>query len=276
MMYVRRSGTPGSPAILFIHGLGQSGRIWQDHMAKLSDFHCLAPDLPGFGRSNQLAPLSNQRIVAILAELIETMVPARRAHVVGLSWGALLAIILSSRHSDLVGRVVADGTPNRWPRGSRLPLLYVLTAALPFLHTRRFRALFGDVMDEHDLRRASRLAFWRAFVGSMAHLPALSGVVNPTLLLAGEREGLYRPSNASLAAVTPQAEAWYAPGLGHCWQLQAPDLHMRTVEAWCSGHDLPSELRPEPVAPITMLSESIGSKLARLGRRERIEASGRR
>jgi pimeloyl-ACP methyl ester carboxylesterase len=155
-------------------------------------------------------------------------------------------------------------------------LLYVLTAALPFLRTRRFRALFGDVMDEHDLRRASRLAFWRAFVGSMAHLPALSGVANPTLLVAGEREGLYRPSNVSLASVMPRAEAWYAPGLGHCWQLQAPELHMRTVEAWVSHQDLPSELRPEPAPPTAVPSESIGSKLARLGSRERIEASGRR
>jgi hypothetical protein len=44
----------------------------------------------------------------------------------------------------------------------------------------------------------------------------------------------------------PHAEAWYTPGLGHCWQRAAPDLHIRTVEAWVSGLELPPELRREP------------------------------
>ena len=70
-MYVHESGTPGSPAIVFIHGLGQSGREWRRHMAELAGFHCLAPDLPGFGRSNHLPLPSNERITDLLAELIE-------------------------------------------------------------------------------------------------------------------------------------------------------------------------------------------------------------
>ncbi len=60
-MYVRESGSPGSPAILFIHGAGQSGREWRDHMARLRGFHCLAPDLPGHGRSNRLPLPSRER-----------------------------------------------------------------------------------------------------------------------------------------------------------------------------------------------------------------------
>ena len=210
-MYVAESGMAGSPAILFIHGMGQSGRIWQGHMAKLIDFHCLAPDLPGFGRSNHLAPASHERITALLAELIETRVPAQQVRVVGLSWGATLALALVSRHPELVDRAIADGTPIRWPRASKFPLLYLLTATLPFKRTRWVRALFGNVTDEADLRDASRLAFWRAFAGSMEHLPPLADTSNPTLLVAGEREGWYRPSNAALATLMPHAEAWYEP-----------------------------------------------------------------
>jgi pimeloyl-ACP methyl ester carboxylesterase len=57
-MYVVESGDPGSPAILFIHGAGQSGREWAGHMARLQGFHCLAPDLPGHGRSGRVPLLS--------------------------------------------------------------------------------------------------------------------------------------------------------------------------------------------------------------------------
>ena len=33
-MYVEESGTPGSPAILFLHGLGQSSREWREHRCR--------------------------------------------------------------------------------------------------------------------------------------------------------------------------------------------------------------------------------------------------
>jgi hypothetical protein len=54
----------------------------------------------------------------------------------------------------------------------------------------------------------------------------------------------------------PQAEAWFAPGHDHCWQRVAPDLHIRMVEAWVNGQELPSELRREP-APSPALVERL-------------------
>jgi pimeloyl-ACP methyl ester carboxylesterase len=84
-MDVEESGTPDSPAIVFIHGAGQSSREWRGHRAKLSGFHCLAPDLPGFGRSNRMEPASKERIADLVADLIAMRVPAGRASVVGVS-----------------------------------------------------------------------------------------------------------------------------------------------------------------------------------------------
>ena len=91
----------------------------------------------------------------------------------------------------------------------------------------------------------------------------------PTLLIAGERElgfqgGDTREINAALAVLMPDGEAWYAPDLFHCWQRKAPDLHIRMVEAWVSGQDLPSELRREP-APAEANVERMRRSLARTG-----------
>ena len=247
-MYVRESGTPGSPAIVFIHGLGQSGREWRRHMAELSGFHCLAPDLPGFGRSNHLPLPSNERITDLLAELIEARVPAGRAHIVGISWGALLTQVLMQRHPGRVDRAVADGLPLLWPRGSRPLMLWFITLVVPFLHTRPVMALFGDIVDAADLRLASRLAYWKVYAVSLPNLTAATEAPCPTLLVAGEKEGSVRPADAALAGLMPHAEAWFAPGLGHCWQRKSPDLHIRMVKAWFTGQELPSELRREPEA----------------------------
>ncbi len=245
-LYVHESGTLGSPAIVFIHGLGQSGREWRQHMAELAGFHCLAPDLPGFGRSNHLPLPSNERITALLAELIATRVPAQRAHVVGISWGALLTPVLMQRHPDRVDRAVADGLPLVWPRGTRPLMLWFITLMVPFLHTRAVMALFRDVVDAADLRVASRLAYWKVYAMGLANLAAATEAPCPTLLVAGEKEGFVRPGNAALAELMPHAEAWFAPGLDHCWQRKAPDLHIRMLEAWFTGQELPSGLRREP------------------------------
>lgn len=51
---VHESGRVGSEAIVFVHADGVSGRMWADHMDAFADYHCLAPDLPGFGHSNSI------------------------------------------------------------------------------------------------------------------------------------------------------------------------------------------------------------------------------
>jgi len=50
------------------------------------------------------------------------------------------------------------------------------------------------------------------------------------------------------AAVLAGIGVAVAPGLDHCWQRRAPDLHIRMVDAWLSRQERPSELRPEPTA----------------------------
>jgi hypothetical protein len=61
----------------------------------------------------------------------------------------------------------------------------------------------------------------------------------------------------------PHATAMFAPGLDHCWQRKAPDLHIRMLEAWVTGQELPSELRPEPTpsaATVERLRREVAGK----------------
>jgi pimeloyl-ACP methyl ester carboxylesterase len=246
--FVHESGAPGSPAIVFLHGAGASGSMWREHMARLTSFHCLAPDLPGFGRSNHMPSASRTETAALVAELIETRVPARRAHVVGLSWGGGVAHALLGRRPDLVDRAVIDGAGVlSWWAGPAV--LVGVTVISPFLHTRPVTALFAGIigMDEagrEDLRASSRRAFRRAFVEGFRTFasPVEIGATCPTLLVAGEQETAVRPSNAAQAALMAHAVARYAPGLGHGWVARRTELHVRTVEAWLTEQELPSEL----------------------------------
>lgn len=275
-MHVHEAGTPGAPAVVFLHGAGASGLMWRHHMARLEDrFHCLAPDLPGFGASNRLAPLTVDETADLIAELIETRVPARRAHVVGLSWGGGVAHRLLARHPELVDRAVIDCAGVLTARGGSL-LMLGLAAVAPFVHTPPVVALFSRIigMDEtgrDDLRRASPRAFRRAFVeGSKGGVSAVElAAASPTLLTAGEKETAIRPSHAAQAALMPHAEARFAPALGHGWLARRTDLHVRMVEAWLAGGKLPAELAREREWPAAL--ERMQRELAK----ERSHASHR-
>jgi pimeloyl-ACP methyl ester carboxylesterase len=245
--------------------------MWREHMARLTGLRCLAPDLPGFGRSNHLPFLSRAVTTDLVAELIATRAPPGRAHVVGLSWGGGLAHTLLDRHPGLVDRAVIDGAGVLTWWGGRL-ILAGVTAVSPFLHTRPVTGLFARLigMDEEgraELRASSRRAFRGAFAEGFRSGVSLAEVTapSPTLLVAGEKETVVRPANAALASLMPHAAAMFAPGLPHGWLAREPQLHVRMVEAWLTGRELPSELRPEPPSPAALerllreLGEETGS-----------------
>jgi hypothetical protein len=42
-----------------------------------------------------------------------------------------------------------------------------------------------------------------------------------------------------------RASPSFAPGRGHGWLGEEPDLHLRMVEAWFAGEELPAQLETE-------------------------------
>jgi pimeloyl-ACP methyl ester carboxylesterase len=256
-VYVHESGRPGSPAVVFIHGGGPDARMWHVHLDRLAGtLHCLAPDLPGFGRSNHLPPLSLRETADLIAQLIEARVSAQRAHIVGLSYGGSVVFALLERHPNRVDRAVIDGAavlPLWGGWGDRFVQLGT-TAISPIVNTRSVAALLSLVgLRELGivLRSASPRAFRRAYKEGFT-APATGAELEaqcPTLLVAGENEATVRASNAALAELMPQAIARFVPGHGHAWFAWRPDLHMRMVEAWLTGEALPEELETEPPSP---------------------------
>jgi pimeloyl-ACP methyl ester carboxylesterase len=255
-MFVHERGDPGAPAVLFLHGAGASGLMWRAHLDRLQgQFHCLAPDLPGFGRSESVAFVSRAVTAELVAELVGSRAQGGRAHVVALSWGGGVAHELLGRRPWVVDRAVIDGAGVLTSRSGPAILAGISTVA-PMLHTRAVSGLFArmigmDHQGRADLLAASPSAFRRAFIEGFR-----SGVSRvecaapcPTLLVAGEAETAVRPANAALASVMPQTQARYVAGVGHGWLARRPDLHVAMVEAWLAGAPLPDALLPEVASP---------------------------
>ena len=252
-MFIHESGPADAPVILFLHGNGSNGLMWQNHMARLTAFHCLAPDMPGFGRSGDREWVSLEATAQELARLLRGRLGGSRAHVVGLSLGAATLLTMLARTPELVDHAIVDGA-GVLPLGG-LGLMKVGFRILqPFLHTSLVIKTVARMLNVPDsgyehfrqgLLASSPASFRRSFVQalSMGRSAGLEKVTCPVLFVAGEREPeAVRRSNTMLAGTLPRAECRVAPGMGHGWLAEAPDLHVEMVRAWVCEQPLPAAL----------------------------------
>ena len=93
-----------------------SGWSWEPVVQRMQGYHCLVPDLTGFGKSFEQGPFEMDRAADAVADVIRSRVGSGRANVVGLSLGAQVGVQLLATEPKLVDRAVLCGTViNRMP-----------------------------------------------------------------------------------------------------------------------------------------------------------------
>ena len=251
-LHIHEAGAVDAPAILFLHGSPLSGRMWQPQFERLTGYHCLAPDLPGHGQSADVVPLVVRDTVAYLADVIRGTAPNGKAHVVGLSFGGVIAQALMVAAPKVVDHAILRGTGTRMSKAlvavQRLnePILRLLrpeqVAALvawQFGIPAQYRTLLRD-----DFKSFSVAAFMQVLEAYLdIEMPVQT--TSPTLVVVGQKETFFAKRAArQLGHAIPNARGVLVPGVGHVWNLQAPDLFADTVRAWITDRPLPDALMP--------------------------------
>jgi len=253
-LYVDETGMPGAPSIVFLHGIGTSGWMWELQIAALADFHCLNVDLPGHGKSNHVPWVSLADTAEQVAAVIQARATNGRAHVVGLSLGAHLALALLEHHAELGDRVVISGiTAEPWPNRAFLgPQLWLTTGLLKqrWYVNMQAKALHLSPSMEAAFTKnllAMSMDTYRHIYTEGADYsapPSLRLVNTPTLVTAGGNEAkIITQAVDAITQLMPNAQGRLAPGLGHGWNVEAPDLFNAMVRAWITGASLPARLQ---------------------------------
>jgi len=118
-------GHRGLPAVLCLHGGGQTAYMYEELGATLAGrAHVLAPDLPGHGDSDRVhAELDQITLPTSIAATVPALLDAfgmERVPVVGASLGGMSSIVLADRHPDRVaGIVLIDVGHKLEPEGVR-------------------------------------------------------------------------------------------------------------------------------------------------------------
>jgi 3-oxoadipate enol-lactonase len=222
--------------IVFVHAFGTSGRAWAPQVAALGHRHrVLAPDLPGHG--DVPGPFTLERAVNAVRAAVDE--GGGRAHLVGISGGAVVALLAELEDPAPVESLVLSGGLAHAPRWLTLQRAMNRITPEPVLARVLRGPLSGGTL-EH--RRAAMDGFARCgkatFLAALRELagldlrPRLGRVAVPTLVLCGAKDRANIALSRELAAGIPSAELRIVPGANHLWNLQQPEIFNHTVGAF--------------------------------------------
>ncbi len=244
---IRSTGDPEAPTILFLHGLGGSRTAWDTVMASLADrAHCVAWDMPGYGVSRPLVPLTFGGIAEAARRVLDGL-GVGRAHVVGLSFGGQQAQHLALAHPGRIDRLVladtsavfgADGTDvGEWKARRLDPLDRGVTPAE--MAASVVRAItapgFGGPEFDRAVAAFSRISSdgLRATVDCLPTHDTrsqLARIEAPTLVIVGELdEETPRSYAEALVRAIPGSHLVVIEGVGHLTPSEAPAQFARHV-----------------------------------------------
>jgi pimeloyl-ACP methyl ester carboxylesterase len=240
----------GAPTLVFLHYWGGSGRTWTEVIGALrSRYRCLAPDLPGWGRSS---PSGRGYRIADLASCIGSMITKLELNdvvLVGHSMGGKIAQYLAGQRPEwLQGLALVAPSPalpidvpddqRRAMRSAYATRISVeetidnVLTASPIKGAARERAIEDSLSGHPDAQAA-----WPAY----AMLEDISSVTRqidvPTLLLTGKHDRVDPLAVLAerLVPFLPDPEIHELPSAGHLLPLEAPVEVAGRIAQWLSA-----------------------------------------
>jgi pimeloyl-ACP methyl ester carboxylesterase len=241
------------PPLVMLHGAPSDSRIWQWMIPGLARDHTVvAWDAPGFGRSSDIddswrAPQFADALAGFVAAL-----GLERPHLVGHSFGTMVALSLFQHHPSVPASLVLIGGYAGWA-GSlppdeverRLQMFLRMAELGDAFDPKSYPGLFSELIPaDRDsalaamMRDNVRPATIRAagHIGAETDLrPVLHAVDVPTLVLHGEADARSPLANAeALHAAIASSQLVVLPRLGHACVAEDPEACTAEIRSFVS------------------------------------------
>lgn len=227
-LHVVDTGGPDGPPIVWLGSLGSSTAMWNRQIREFAGrYRCILIDHPGHGASPKATGALTIESLGdgVLSTLDEMGV--ERAHFVGLSLGAMMAMDLAARHPDRIDRLALLCTsahfdsPDPWNEraatvrtGGMTEVAYAVVARwLTPEYTAAYPdevAAFVTMLHATD---ADSYAWCCEAIGAMDQRARLASVRAPTLVIVGAHDPATPPAHGETIADL------------------IPDAHLETVES---------------------------------------------
>ena len=250
------------PTVVFLHGIGADSEsfAFQLEAFATAGYHAVSWDMPGYGRSLPLTPMTFPGLAKRLQQLLEELnVPA--VHVVGHSIGGMIVQQLARTAQDkLLTMVLAQTSPAFGSKDGEFQRKFVTERLQPLqqgqsmadIATEVLPSLVGIDPDRGGVELAQKCMSRvpnDSYVAAVKCLVEFEGrdhlpfIAVPTLVLAGEND-----SNApvsmmkKMAQKIPGAEFTVIPDAGHLAPMGHPDKFNHAVLDFLARHAYKSEI----------------------------------
>ncbi|OAL02556.1 alpha/beta-hydrolase [Phaeosphaeriaceae sp. SRC1lsM3a] len=231
--------------IVLIHGAFSDNGDWDLVVPYLDAYHVLLPNSPGHGRSSHL-PFSIESAATSIAHLIQEKALNGRAHIVGHSLGASVAVCLATTFPDVVSSLFVSGYHYAtFPSGPLTPYLLWTTLRIENIIP---RPAIRWAMDGADIRRTRNMSLKLCSEIVGRSRMQLGLWTCRTCVVVASKGGLV-PSDDSTEAARrlvsrgteggAEVVAYTHPDMRHPWNRQDPRLWAETVMSWIEGGDMP-------------------------------------
>jgi len=237
--------------MVFLHGGGVSGWMWDKQIRHFTDYHCIVPDLPEQGLSHNGAAFSIRGSAAQLIALIEEKACGREVIVIGFSLGAQVAIQLLSMKPGLVQYAVINSALVRPMRFASKLVRPSVRLTMPLTRNRTFARLqartlyvdheyFDKYYQESSQMKAETLIRILEENMSFDIPPQFKNAGGKILVTVGEKEKAAMIKSAkAITASNANCTGVIIPQIGHGISLANPDYFNRMVEGWIQRGGLP-------------------------------------
>lgn len=108
-IFYREAGSSEAAKLLLLHGFPTASHMFRDLIPLLADrFHIVAPDLPGFGRSEMLAPGGTFDQIAATIDRFTEVIGFDRYAVYVFDYGAPVGLRLAAKHPDRITAIISQ------------------------------------------------------------------------------------------------------------------------------------------------------------------------
>ncbi|MGM9922613.1 MAG: alpha/beta fold hydrolase [Bacillus sp. (in: firmicutes)] len=251
-LYYREYGGEDSPLMVFIHGGGVSGWMWDKQIAYFINYHCLVPDLPGQGRSSSEELFTIKGSAEEIADLIVKKGNGKPVIAIGFSLGAQVLVALLSLHPHLIDYAIINSALVR-----PFPFPKVFAKSLIIAHPLVKNKAFSNIQAKsmyidpayrelyyEESRELSKSTFVQIMIENMSftipeHFKHSSSKILATV---GDKENsMMKKSVRDLVKHSPNCTGIVIPKTGHGVSLQRPDFFNKLVDEWVTVQRLPEE-----------------------------------
>ncbi|MBP1989879.1 alpha/beta fold hydrolase [Paenibacillus eucommiae] len=247
MLYHREYGNPENETILFLHGGGLSGSMWEDVVSHLDDFHCVVPDLPEHGKSAKVRPLTTGNCVEQLEALLKNF---EKVHIVGLSLGGAIALSMLISKPERIKSVIISGTAAGISKTTAALLNSLVAPIYGMLSEERiaksmmkgFRIPEQYKQSLMEDAKCMNTGMVRGMHTMLSEIKMPRANDKPLLILVGEQENrVAKKAMNRLLMEVPLSKGAIVPEVGHVWSYEVPHLFAEVVRQWVSdSHVHPS------------------------------------